>query len=149
MTGGGCTKNVNIEATGQGRRSSVGQAGLPAGPRSGGSTDKDVCGYCNHKVTASGKGSEGLCCDLCLFWVHTDCEGISSADYKLWKKLERAKFYCNFRKCEQKVSNGHPFGKDGNPDVSGSDRIDVARLDYLEDKLNNFRNEILQAIDSK
>jgi len=48
------------------------------------SKEVDVCGHCNKKCMIR---SEAIQCDLCQFWVHASCEGISKENYKLLTKV--------------------------------------------------------------
>ena len=41
----------------------------------------EICGHCQDKVRDKGKGSDGIKCDWCKFWVHTKCEGMTSQEY--------------------------------------------------------------------
>ena len=64
---------------------------------------KDVCGHCDNKVTDKGKGSDGICCDYCGFWVHAGCDGMSRDSYTKFKELARQvqnlSYYCSLYHC--------------------------------------------------
>ena len=64
---------------------------------------RDVCGYCNEKCTTRGKGSDGILCDYCGFWVHAKCDGMTAEYYKMFSKLaegvKNLQYYCSLNHC--------------------------------------------------
>ena len=110
--------------------------------------DKNICGYCNLNVTEE-EDKGGLMCDLCKYWVHYSCENIQYEEYEYWKLCPRAKFYCKFHNCEQEMENFHDDqinGRTTGGDLAGN-AIGKSLVDVFDEKLNDFRMEILQAQD--
>ena len=69
---------------------------------------KEVCGYFEEKCTDKGKGSDGILCDYCGFWVHASCDGKMSAEaYKMFTKLadevSNISYYCSLNHCGHKI----------------------------------------------
>ena len=65
---------------------------------------KDVCGHCELKCTAKGKGDDGICCDYCGYWVHATCDGMSKETFKSFNKLAKdipnMSYYCTYNHCK-------------------------------------------------
>lgn len=90
-----------MSALGDGNQSCL-QA--PGGPQATVSRPKDVCGHCDLKCTSSGRGSDGLYCDYCCYWVHASCEGMSETTYRTFSKMAKVvnnmSYFCELNHCK-------------------------------------------------
>lgn len=88
----------------QGSQRDGGAAGATGRPTTGTVREKDICGYCIQKCTHRGRGSDGICCDYCGFWVHATCDGMTQESYKMFNKLAKdipnMSYYCSLNHCK-------------------------------------------------
>ena len=114
----------------------------------------DICGHCQKKCTSKGKLGEAIQCDLCCYWVHASCEGLSRDDYKLFAQLapaamENFVYFCKLNKCHLRFKQLLSTSSVCSPDAptQSSEIIEILQSNYsklcdtvsaLSTKINNL-----------
>ena len=97
-------------------------------------SEKEKCGKCEKKCT---ENSKSLTCDLCGFWHHTKCEGVSDNTYEtIQTGAQGIRWYC--RKCDSFAGG-----------LLANIKQITRRQDILELKVDNIETSVQKKLEEQ